>query len=129
MKGQVIDVSCFLFVISASMEEIVKLERICNRPSSNLESSAGGSECVHRGMPSVPSTKSGFITSSVQSDHFRGRFPTNTFFASFVFPRYGTSKLIIEVVQLFRLINSDEVNTGRNTINNDLVVGDSTCSK
>lgn len=87
VKGKVIYVSCFLGIISASMEEIVKLERICNRLSSNLESNAGGSEYVHRGMLSILYTKSGFLTSSLQSDHFHGRFPANTFYTSLCVPQ------------------------------------------
>jgi hypothetical protein len=55
---------------SSAAEEIVELEIICNRLSSNPESNAGASECVHRGLPSIPSTKSGFLTSSLQSDYF-----------------------------------------------------------
>jgi len=66
VKGKVINVSCLLGIISASIEEIVKLERICNRLSSNLESNAVSSECVYR---AIPSTKSGFLTSSLRSDH------------------------------------------------------------
>ena len=85
VKSKVIDVSCVLGNISPSMEEIVKLERICSRLSSNLESNAGGSECVHGGMLSILSTKSGFLTSSLQSDPFHGRFPIDTFHTSLVF--------------------------------------------
>lgn len=112
------------------MKEIVKLRRICNRLSSNLKSNAGDSDCVQRGMPSILTTKSGFPMRSLQSDSFQWRFPVNTFYASLEFHKstwfahYGTSKLITDVLQLFGLINSDNVNTGRNTITDGLVVGE-----
>jgi len=48
VKGKVIDVTCFWGIISSSMEEIVKLERIYTRLSSNLETIAGDSECAHK---------------------------------------------------------------------------------
>jgi hypothetical protein len=70
VKGKAIDVT------STSMEEIVKLERIYTRLSSNLS---------HVQEILNAYTKSGFLTHSLQSDQYLGRFPTNTFSASLVF--------------------------------------------